>query len=114
MFQHFRSDFLVCVGYLNGIMADEKKSQEFLGGGPKFNTVGRDNRSAAGMEEPLVPVNQAGYWLRVGGMVAVLFLLGGVLFYLSYNDFGKDKAPVTHGAITSDTHEAVPITPDAK
>lgn len=94
-------------------MADHKQSPEFLGGGPKFNTVGRDNRSAAGAEEPVVPVNQTGYWLRVAAIVAVLVVLAGLLVFLNLNHLGKTTGP-SGKAITTDAHDAVPADPNMK
>lgn len=87
-------------------MADPKQNEEFLGGGPKFNTVGKDNRPAAGFEEPIVPPNRSGYWVRVSGIVFLVVVLAGVLFYL--NDSGLGKTTVTPG------HGGQAVSPDAK
>ena len=78
-------------------MANPKQSPEFLGGGPKFNQVGRDNPSAPGAEEPVVPVRQTGYWLRVTAVVVILILLAGLLLYLNDNTLGKTKEPFARG-----------------
>jgi hypothetical protein len=87
-------------------MADSKQNGEFLGGGPKFNTVGKDNRPAAGFDEPIVPPNRTGYWVRVSGIVLIVVVLAGVLFYL--NDSGLGKTVVTPG------RGGQAVSPDAK
>ena len=63
-------------------MADHKQQQEFLGGGPKFNTVGKDTR---GPGEPPVVANRAGLG-RVALIVVVVVLLAGGLIYFAWND----------------------------
>ncbi len=90
-------------------MADEKQS-EFLGGGPKFNTVGKDNRPAPGMEEPIVAPKQTGYWVRVAAIVLVVVVLAGILFYLNDHDLGKTAVP--GGRVVSP--DAPAVNPDAK
>jgi len=90
-------------------MADEKQS-EFLGGGPKFNTVGKDNRPAPGMEEPIVALKQTGYWMRVAAIVLLVVVLAGVLFYLNDHDLGKTAVPGGR-AVSPDTPA---VNPDAK
>ena len=87
-----RSDF----GYLISIMADRKQSQEFLGGGPKFNQVGRDARPEGSSNEPLVPNNQTGYWLRVALIGLVVAALAVTLFVLNDRSLGKTILPPTH------------------
>lgn len=77
-------------------MADRKQSSEFLGGGPKFNSVGRDTRGADGAEEPVVPVAQTGYWLRIVGVVVTVLLLAALLFYLNDQNLGKTNMQPTH------------------
>lgn len=94
MFHESESDFSESVGYLNGIMADDKQQQEFLGGGPKFNTVGKDNSIA---EEPVVVVQPVGYWLRVALVGAILVVLAGSLFFLNDRNLGKTTAQPMHG-----------------
>ena len=87
-------------------MANPKQNGEFLGGGPKFNTVGKDNRPAAGFEEPIVPPNRSGDWVRVSGIVLLVVVLAGVLFYL--NDSSLGKTTVTPG------RGGQAVSPDAK
>ena len=81
-------------------MADRKQSSEFLGGGPKFNSVGRDTRGADGAEEPVVPVAPTGYWLRIAGVAVAVLLLGALLFYLNGQNLGKTNVPPGHGGRT--------------
>lgn len=87
-------------------MAEPKQDGEFLGGGPKFNTVGKDNRPAAGFEEPIIAPNRTSYWLRVSGIVLLVIVLASVLFYL--NDTNLGKTTVTPG------HGGQAVSPDAK
>lgn len=87
-------------------MADPKQNGEFLGGGPKFNTVGKDNRPAADFEEPIISPTRSGYWVRVAGIVFLVVVLAGVLFYL--NDSSLGKTTVTPG------HGGQAVSPDAK
>ena len=77
-------------------MADRKQSQEFLGGGPKFNQVGRDARPECSSNEPLVPNNQIGYWLRVALIGLVVAVLAVTLFILNDRSLGKTILPPTH------------------
>ena len=77
-------------------MADRKQSQEFLGGGPKFNQVGRDARPEGSSNEPLVPNNQTGYWLRVALIGLVVAALAVTLFVLNDRSLGKTILPPTH------------------
>ena len=97
-------------------MADQKQSQEFLGGGPKFNSVGRDNRSAPGAEEPVVAVAQTGYWLRVAAVGIVILLLAGLLFFLNAQSPGRTTvAPLRRpGDVSPDAKTAVPADPNFK
>ena len=78
-------------------MADLKQSQEpsqeFLGGGPKFNTVGKDTRVA---DEPPVAVNPASY-VRIAVVAVVLILLAGGLIYLNDRRPGQTTAPYRQG-----------------
>lgn len=74
-------------------MADRKQTQEFLGGGPKFNQVGRDARAENGSEEPLVPNNQTGYWLRVALIGLVVAVLAVTLFILNDRSLGRTTLP---------------------
>ena len=87
-------------------MADSKQNGEFLGGGPKFNTVGKDNRPAAGFDEPIVPANHSGYWLRVSGVILLVIVLAGVLFYLNDSNLGK--------AVVMPGRGGQAVSPDAK
>ncbi len=84
-------------------MADRNQKEEFLGGGPKFNTVGKDNRPLPGFEEPVIAPNRTGYWLRVAGIVGLVIVLAGVLFYLNDKDLGKTTVVPGRG-----------VSPDAK
>lgn len=97
-------------------MANSKQSPEFLGGGPKFNPVGRDVRPPGGEEEPFVPVAQTGYWLRVAAVVAVLIVLAGSLFYLNDRNLGKTNIQPMHGGriVTPDAKDAAPADPNFK
>jgi len=98
-------------GYPKVIMADRKQSQEFLAGGPKFNQVGRDPRSADSPEEPLVPINQTGYWMRVGMIGLVVVLLAVTLFILNDRSLGKTTLlPTRSGghAVSPDSKDAPP------
>lgn len=78
-------------------MADRKQKAEFLGGAPKFNAVGRDTRGAESTEEPVISVNQTGYWLRIAGIVLAALLLAALLFYLNDQNIGKTTVPPMHG-----------------
>jgi len=86
-------------------MADRKQKAEFLGGGPKFNAVGRDTRGPESVEEPVIPANQAGYWLRIAVIVLAVLLLAALLFYLNDQNLGKTNVQPTRGgrAVSSDT-----------
>lgn len=89
-------------------MADQKQNSDFLGGGPKFNVVGKDNRPLPGMEELIITPKQTGYWVRVSGIILLVVVLAGVLFYLNDRDLSKS---VVHGgrAVSPDAkNEAVP------
>lgn len=88
------------------IMADRNQNQEFLGGGPKFNTVGKDNRSPPGTEEPIIMPNRTSYWMRVTGVVLIVVVLAGVLFYLNDRDLGKTTVTPGRGGQA--------VSPDAK
>ena len=92
-------------------MADQKQNSEFLGGGPKFNTVGKDNRPAPGLEEPVIAPSQTGYWVRISAIIFVVIVLAGTLFYLNDRDLGKTAAPSGRG-VSSDARPEV--APDAK
>lgn len=114
MFQLFAPDLSRCfsgrIGYLVGIMADQKQS-EFLGGGPKFNTVGKDNSPAPGMEELVAAPKQTGYWVRVAAIVLLVVVLAGALFYLNDSNSSKAAAPSGGRSISPD---APAVNPDAK
>lgn len=101
------------VGYLESIMADERKNPEFLGGGPKFNTVGKDVR---GKDEVIVPARQTGYWLRIILVGLVLVILAGVLFYLNDRTPGRITTPSGRGghSITPDERSNVPTDPNLR
>ncbi len=91
-------------------MADRKQKAEFLGGGPKFNSVGRDTRGADGLEEPIVPANQTGYWLRIGAVVVAVLVLAALLFYFNEQNLGKTTVQPTHGGHAVSPDEAKPTT----
>ena len=89
-------------------MADRKQSSEFLGGGPKFNSVGRDTRAGKGAEETdttVRPVNQSGYWTRIAGTLLAVLLLTALLFYLNDQNLGRTTVHPTRGghAVSLDT-----------
>ena len=86
-------------------MADQP-TPEFLGGGPKFNTVGKDNRTAPGDKEKIIVPNRTGYWVRVSGIILLVAALAGVLFYLNDRDLGKTTVMPTRGGQA--------VSPDAK
>lgn len=108
MFQQFPAHFWGRIGYRKCIMADQKQNSEFLGGGPKFNVVGKDNRPLSGSEEPVAVPNRTGYWLRVSAIIVVVALLAGVLFYLNDRDLGKTSVTSGHGgqAVSPDAKDA--------
>ena len=89
-------------------MADQKQKEEFLGGGPKFNVVGKDNPPVPGTEAPIIAPNHTGYRLRVAGIVLVIALLAVALFYLNDRDLGKTTVPTTRGgqAVSPDSKNA--------
>ncbi len=97
-------------------MANPKQSPEFLGGGPKFNQVGRDNPIAPGTEETIIPIRQTGYWLRVSVVVGILILLAGLLLYFNDIKPGSTIEPFAHGgrAVAPDAKAAVPSDPNFK
>ena len=76
-------------------MADRKQNQEFLGGVPKFNSVGKDTRTGGGAEEPVIPVSRAGDWRRIAGIVLAVLLLAALLFYLNGQDLGRTSVQPT-------------------
>ena len=84
-------------------MADQKENLDFLGGGPKFNTVGKDNRPVPGSEEPIIASSHTGYWVRVSGIILLVLVLAGALFYLNDRDLGKTAV-----------HNGRAVSPDAK
>lgn len=86
-------------------MADRKQTSEFLGGGPKFNSVGQDTRTGEGTAEPMAPVNQTRYWLRVAGILLAVLVLAALVFYLNDQNLGKTIVHPTHGgrAVSPDT-----------
>lgn len=101
------------VGYLNFIMADERKNPEFLGGGPKFNTVGKDVR---GKDEVIVPASQAGAWLRIALIGFIVLVLAGTLFYLNDQSLGRTNIPSGRGGqgINPDERPTAPTDPNLK
>ena len=78
-------------------MADRKQNQEFLGGAPRFNSVGKDTRIGGGAEEPVIPVSRAGDWRRIAGIVLAVLLLAALLFYLNGQDLGRTSVQPTRG-----------------
>lgn len=100
------------LGYRISIMADQKQTPEFLGGSPKFNSVGRDTRGMDGAEEPVVPVASQGYWLRIGGIVLVVLVLAAGLFYLNDRSLGKTVLAPSHGGHGASSVEEVKPTTD--
>ncbi len=94
-------------------MADERKNPEFLGGGPKFNTVGKDVR---GKDEVIVRAPQAGSWLRIALIGLIVVVLAGTLFYLNDRSPGRTNIPSGHGGqgITPDDRPTSPTDPNLK
>ncbi len=93
-------------------MADERKNPGFLGGGPKFNTVGKDVR---GKDEVIVPMRQTGYWLRIALVGLVIVVLAGVLFYLDNRTPGRTSVPSGRGKpISSGEHSNLPTDPNLR
>ncbi len=90
-------------------MADRKQNQEFLGGVPKFNSVGKDTRTGSGAEEPVIPVRRAGDWQRIAGIALAVLLLATLLFYLNDRDLGRTSIQPTRGghAVSSDMDKPV-------
>lgn len=96
-------------------MADRKQKSEFLGGGPKFNSVGRDTRGPESAEEPVIPVNQSGYWLRIAVIVLTVLLLAALLFYLNDRNLGKTNVQPTHsGRVVSPDADKPTTDPNLK
>ena len=91
-------------------MADRKQNQEFLGGAPKFNSVGRDTRTGGSAEEPVVPVSRAGDWRRIAGIALAVFLLTALLFYLNGQDLGRTSVQPTHSGHTVSPETDKPAT----
>ena len=84
-----------------------------MGGGPKFNQVGLDTRSENSAEEPLIPINQTGYWLRIGVIGLVILVLAVTLFILNDQSLGKTTLPPTRlggHAVSPDSKDA-PLPP---
>ena len=108
-----RCSIFSAVGYLYFIMADEHKKSEFLGGGPKFNTVGKDVR---GKDEVIVPDRQNSHWLRIILVGLVIAVLAGALFYLNARTPGRSVVPGGHGgkAITPDERPSTPSDPNLR
>lgn len=90
-------------------MADRKQNSEFLGGGHKFNAVGRDTHAGGGAEEPVIPLNQNGYWLRIAGIVVTILLLAALLFYLNDQNLGKTTVQPTRGGRAVSPDAAKPV-----
>ncbi len=88
-------------------MPDQDQSQDqspgFLGGGPKFNAVGKDNRSASGPDEPLVPARNGGNVLRLSAGVLAVLLLAALLYALTSGGLGQTVVPISHGGRTAPT-----------
>ncbi len=101
------------VGYLVTIMADKRKNQEFLGGGPKFNTVGKDVR---GENEVIVPASQTGYWLKLALIGLVIVVLAGILFFLNERSPGRTQVPTGRGGhgIAPDERPTSPTDPNLR
>ncbi len=101
------------VGYLKFIMADKRKNPEFLGGGPKFNTVGKDVR---GENEVIVPTPQTGYWLRIALVGLVIVVLAGTLFFLNDQSPGRTSIPSGRGgkSIAPDQRPTAPTDPNLR
>ena len=110
MFRAFLRGFCFSsgIGYGNAIMADQKQNPEFLGGVPKFNSVGKDTRGLGGAEEPVVPVSQTGTRLRIAAAVAAVILLAALLLYLNERGLGTTSAEPTGGRHAVSTEAGKP------
>jgi hypothetical protein len=91
-------------------MADRKQTSEFLGGGPKFNVVGKDNKSAPGSEEAVVPIKQNTYWSRAILLGVLVLALAAALLYLNEGNLGKTELAPSHGGhiVSPDAKDAPP------
>ncbi len=95
-------------------MAQQKQNSEFLGGGPKFNTVGKDNTPASGLEAPPAPPNRTGYWVRVAVIAGLVVALAAVLFSLNDHTLGTTAVPASHGGQSLSPDAKPAVNPDAK
>ena len=91
-------------------MADQKQSQEFLGGGPKFNSVGKDTRGIDGAEPPVVAAVPKNYWIKIGGIVLAVLVLAAVVFYLNDRSLGRTVVAPIRGGHGASSVEAKPTT----
>ncbi len=90
-------------------MADQKQTPEFLGGGPKFNSVGKDTRGIDGAEPPVVATVSTKYWMRIGGIALTVLVLAALLFYLNDRNWGRTVLQPSRGHSTPSV-EAKPTT----
>ena len=95
-------------------MAQQKQNSEFLGGGPKFNSVGKDNTPASGLETPPVPPNRGGYWGRVAVVTGLVLALAAVLFFLNDHTLGTTAVPAGRGGQSLSPDAKPVVNPDAK
>jgi hypothetical protein len=82
-------------------MPDQNESPGFLGGGPKFNAVGKDNRSAGGPDAPLVPARRG--WMQLSAGVLAVVLLAVLLYLLTSGGLGQTVVPLSHGGRAAPT-----------
>ena len=80
-------------------MADRKPNGEFLGGGPRFNSVGASNRQDPA--EAALPPARAASPTRWIVLVLVLLLLA-VAIYLSGGGWGVTHVGGRHGGVSAD------------
>lgn len=75
----------------------------FLGGGPRFNAVGKDNRNADGLDEPLVPARRGWNPVQLAAALLAVVLLAGLLYALTSGGLGKTDVPTTRGGHAAPT-----------
>ena len=85
-------------------MANREQRPEFLGGGPKFNAVGRDTRGAG--EPAVAPRSRLGP--RVALIGAVIVLLAALLFYLGERTPGRTVVRPARGGRAASPEVAKP------
>ena len=84
-------------------MSDQDQTPGFLGGGPKFNAVGKDNRNAGGPEGPSVPTRSGWNPLHLAAGVLAVLLLAALLYLLTSGGLGQTVVPPTRGGRAAPT-----------